>query len=197
MIMDDKFDLSSLQTRINDIKKDGQESADFTIEFLQCLMERHDLGKSIPEDYELDNIPEAIFECLRKGEIPNRDEIMLMDSDTQNFFLFEMIWTCGMTAIAFYTADEEKIDDLPNTFETILAMSNVSPGHWSACYLIAVLTLLMARVPTEEMISKMTNNFSGDPDQIQSNLDYFIEFASALLCRHVEDSVYHSDITCE
>ena len=191
--MDEKFDLSSLQSRINDIKKDGQESADFTIEYLECLMERHDLGKSIPDEYELEGVPEAVFESLRKGEIPNKEEILLMDSDTQNFFLFEMVWVCGMTAVAYYTSDEEKEDGVPSTFEAILELVNISPGHWSACYLIAVLTLLMAKVPTEDMISLMTNNFSDDPEQIQINLDYFIEFASGLLCRHAEDFAYHNN----
>jgi hypothetical protein len=193
MIMDEKFDLSSLQTRINDIKKDGQESADFTIEYLECLMERHDLGRSIPDDYELDGVPETIFESLRKEEVPSKEEILLMDSDTQNFFLFEMIWICGMTAIGFYTSDEELEEGEPGTLDSILAMSSVSSGHWSACYLIAVLTLLMARVPSEDMIAAFTDNFSDSAEQIQTNMDHFIEFSAAVLCRHTEDSVYHDE----
>lgn len=193
MIMDEKFDLSSLQSRINDIKKDGQESADFTIEYLECLMQRHDLGDSIPDDYELDGVPEIIFESLRKGEIPSKEEILLMDSDTQNFFLFEMIWICGMTAVGFYTSDEELEEGEDGTLDSILAMSSVSPGHWSACYLIAVLSLLMARVPTEDMIASITNNFCDSPEQIQTNMNYFIEFSASVLYRHKEDAVYHDE----
>jgi hypothetical protein len=37
---EETIDLKSLQSRINDIKKEGQESADFTIEYIECLMER-------------------------------------------------------------------------------------------------------------------------------------------------------------
>lgn len=189
--MEEKFDLSSLQTRINDIKKDGQESADFTIEYLECLMKRHDLGRSIPDDYELEGVPETIFESLRKEEIPSKEEILLMDTDTQNFFLFEMIWICGMTAIGYYTSDEELEEGEDGTLDSILAMSSVSPGHWSACYLIAVLALLMARVPSEDMIANFTDNFSDTPEQIQKNMDHFIEFSASVLCRHTEDIVYH------
>jgi hypothetical protein len=191
--MDEKFDLSSLQTRINDIKKDGQESADFTIEYLECLMRRHDLCQSIPDDYELEGVPETIFESIRKEEVPSKEEILLMDTDTQNFFLFEMIWICGMTAIGYYTSDEELEEGEPGTLDSILAMSSVSPGHWSACYLIAVLALLMARVPSEDMIAAITDNFSDSPEQIQTNMNHFIEFSASVLFRHTEDIVYHDE----
>jgi hypothetical protein len=189
--MEEKLDLSSLQSRINEIKKEGQESADFTIEYIECLMNRHDLKESIVEDYEIDGVPESILESLRKGEIPTRDEIMVMDSDTQNFLLFELIWLCGMLAISYYSSNEEIEEDEPSTFDVIMEMVNISPGHWTACYLIAILTLLMARIPSESMISKMTNDFSDDEEQIQLNLDYFIEFSSSLLFRHTEDIGYY------
>lgn len=188
------IDLKSLQSRINEIKKEGQESADFTIEYLECLMKRHDLKDSIPDDYELEDVPDSVIDCLRKGEIPTRDQIILMDSDTQNFFLFEMIWLCGMTAISFYTSEEELEEGEDGTFDIILGMMHISSGHWTACYLICVLSLLMAKVPSEDMISSFTNNFSDDPEQCQKNMNYFIEFASSVLNRYNEDKIYMKDV---
>lgn len=188
------IDLKSLQSRINEIKKEGQESADFTIEYLECLMKRHDLKDSIPDDYELEDVPDSVIDCLRKGEIPTRDQIILMDSDTQNFVLFEMIWLCGMTAISFYTSEEELEEGEDGTFDIILGMMHISSGHWTACYLICVLSLLMAKVPSEDMISSFTNNFSDDPEQCQKNMNYFIEFASSVLNRYNEDKIYMKDV---
>lgn len=187
---EETIDLKSLQARINDIKKEGQESADFTLEFIDCLLQRHDLKDSIPDDYEILDIPDSILDCLRKGEVPSKEQIIMMDSDTQNYFLFELIWLCGMTAVSFYTSDEEVEEDDMGTFEVILGMMHISPGHWTACYLIAVLSLLMAKVPSEDMISKITNDFSDDPDQCQRNMDYFVEFASSVLTRYNEDKIY-------
>ena len=187
----ENFDLKSLQSRINEIKQDGQESVDFTIEYINCLIERHDLSSSLPEDYELDNVPECVFESIRKGNVPTKEEIILMDSEVQNYLLFELIWLCGMTAISFYSSCEEIEEGIPGTFDVIIDMVNVSPGHWSACYLIAVLTLLMAKIPSESVISVLTDNFSDDPNQIQINMNYFIEFAASVLQRHKEDCVYH------
>ncbi len=184
------IDLKSLQSRINEIKKEGKESADFTIEFITCLMERHDLQDSIPEDYELEDIPDSVLDSLKKGEVPEKDQIIMMDSDTQNYLLFELIWLCGMTAISCYTSLEKVEEGEESTFDIILSMMYISPGHWTACYLIAVLTLLMAKVPSEDMISKMTNEFSDDPEQCQKNMDYFVEFASSVLSRYIEDKVY-------
>jgi hypothetical protein len=191
---EETIDLKSLQSRINEIKKEGQESADFTIEYIECLMKRHDLKDSIPDDYELEEVPDSVIDCLRKGEIPTKEQIILMDSDIQNYFLFEMIWLCGMTAISYYTSDEELEDGENGTFDIILGMMNISSGHWTACYLICVLSLLMARVPSEDMISTFTNNFSDDEEQIQRNMNYFIEFAASVLFRYTEDKIYMKDV---
>lgn len=191
---EETIDLKSLQSRINEIKKEGQESADFTIEYIECLMKRHDLKDSIPDDYELEEVPDSVIDCLRKGEIPTREQIILMDSDIQNYFLFEMIWLCGMTAISYYTSEEELEEGEDGTFDIILGMMHISSGHWTACYLICVLSLLMAKVPSEDMISSFTNNFSDDPEQCQKNMNYFIEFASSVLNRYNEDKIYMKDV---
>ena len=168
---EDSINLQYLQSRINDIRKEGQESADFTIEYIECLMRRHDLMESIPEDFELDDVSDSILDTLRKGEIPTKDQIILMDAQVQNYFIFELIWLCGMTAIAYYTSNEnDESGEETNTFDIILSMLQVSPGHATACYLISVFTLLMSQLPSETMISNITNNFSDDVEQCQKNI---------------------------
>lgn len=192
---EDSINLQYLQSRINDIRKEGQESVDFTIEFIECLMERHDLMESIPDDFELDDVPDIILDSLRKGEIPTKEQIILMDTDIQNYFLFELIWLCGMTAIAYYTSDEKSENgEQSNTFDVILSMLQVSPGHATGCYLICVFTLLMGQIPSETMISNITNNFSDDFDQCQKNMDYFVELSSSVLTRYKEDKLYMSEV---
>jgi hypothetical protein len=192
---EDPFNLKFLQSRINDIKEEGQESADFTLEYIECLMKRHDLMESIVDDFEIDEVPDSILDTLRKGEIPTKDQIILMDTQVQNYFIFELIWLCGMTAVAYYTSDEEsEEEDDPSTFDVILGMLQVSPGHATGCYLICVFTLLMGQIPSETMISNITNNFSDDFDQCQKNMDYFVELSSSVLTRYKEDRLYMGEI---
>lgn len=192
---EDSINLKFLQSRINDIKQEGQESVDFTLEYLECLMNRHDLMESIPQDFELDDVPDIILDTLRKGEIPTKDQIILMDTQVQNYFLFELIWLCGMTAVAYYTSDEQNEDnEEPNTFDVIMSMLQISPGHATGCYLISVFTLLMGQLPTESMISNITNGFSDDFEQCQKNMDYFVELSSAVLTRYKEDRLYMGEM---
>lgn len=190
MAENEQFDLKSLQTRINDIKKEGQETANFTKEFIECLMIRHDLEYSVPEDFELEGVPESIFDKLRQGEVPSEEEITMMDSETQNSLLFELIWLCGMTAVGYYTRDEELEEGELSTVQTIFEMSKESPGHMLAMYLISVLSLLMGQLPSQRMIETITNGYIDDDDQMQRNVDMFIEWGSAVLTRHQEDIVY-------
>jgi hypothetical protein len=187
------IDLKSLQSRINEIKKEGEEITDFTYDFLECLMERHDLNECLPEDIELEDIPDHIIDTLRKGKIPTKEELILISPDIQNFMCFELIWICGMGAIASYGADEDGNEEegIPSTFDTILAMRDVSSAHNIASYIIAVLALLMSQVPSEEMIESITNNFEDSDTQIQTNMDNFVEFASAIITRYREDKAYY------
>ena len=46
-----EFDLNLLQSRINQIKEDGKEDSEFTRQFIECLMVRHDLSECLPEDF--------------------------------------------------------------------------------------------------------------------------------------------------
>lgn len=187
------IDLKSLQSRINDIKKEGEEITDFTYDFLCCLMSRHDLADCIPPDFELEDIPDQTIESLQNGTVPTKEELILISPDAQNFMCFELIWVCGMGAIAAYGADEDGDDEegIPSTFDTILTMRDVSPAHNIACYLIAVLSLLMCQLPSEDMIERITNNFDCSEEQLQSNMDNFVEFASAVITRYREDMMYY------
>lgn len=187
------IDLKSLQSRINEIKKEGEEITDFTYDFLECLMERHDLSECLPEDIELEDVPDHIIDTLRKGKIPTKEELILISPDVQNFMCFELIWICGMGAIASYGADEDGNEEegIPSTFDAILAMRDVSPSHNVASYIIAVLALLMSQIPSEEMIESITNNFDCSEVQIQTNMDNFVEFSSAIITRYREDKAYY------
>jgi hypothetical protein len=187
------FDLKSLQSRINEIKKESEEITDFTYDFLQCLVHRHDLADCIPPDFELEDIPDHIFDLLRSQTVPTKEQLIMISPDDQNFMCFESIWLCGMGAIASYGADEDGNEEegIPSTFDTILAMRDVSPAHNIASYLIAALTLLMCQVPSEDMIEKITNNFDESQEQLQNNIDNFVEFASAIITRYREDMMYY------
>jgi hypothetical protein len=185
------FDMNGLMDRINRIKQEGEETTDFTVEFLQCLMERHDLASSIPEDFELDDVPDSIFSTLRCGDIPSKEELILLESGVQNNLIFEMIWLCGMNAISYYTQDVEVDEGEVSVFESILTMLSVSPGHFVGCYLISVYTLLMCKVPSLEMMEIITDNFNSEPDRLNKNQDIFVEMAAAILLRWKEDKVYY------
>jgi hypothetical protein len=187
------IDFKSLQSRINQIKREGEEITDFTYDFLECLMYRHDLDKCIPDDFELEDVPEDIIDTLRKGKIPSKEELIIISPETQNFMCFELIWICGMGAIASYGADEdgEPDDGIPSTFETIIAMRDVSPAHNIASYIIAVLSLLMAQLPSEDMIERITNNYDDSEDQLQKNMDNFVEFSASVITRYREDKMYY------
>jgi hypothetical protein len=41
------------------------------------------------------------------------------------------------------------------------------------------------------MIARLTNNFDESEEQVQENINNFIELASALLLRHKEDKIYY------
>ena len=120
--MPEIFDSENLTERINKIRKEGEDSTEFTLEFLQCLMVRHNLGFSIPTDFSDPDVPQIIFETLTSGELPTKEQILLMDSDTQNHLIIELIWLCGMYAIHNYSVEWGE-----DYLESILAMLDVDP----------------------------------------------------------------------
>lgn len=185
------LDLKSLQSRINEIKKEGSEISDFTIEYLNCLMIRHDLKYAIPDNVEFEDVPESIIQKLRNGEIPTEDEITIMDSDTQNFFCFELIFFCGLYAIARYGGTEPIEGQDESICDIVWEMRSMSMAHYMATYIISGLTLLMGQVPSQKFVEQLVDNFSNDENQLKQNMDYFVELASSILTRYMEDKDYY------
>jgi hypothetical protein len=186
------LDLKSLQSRINDIKEEGSQISDFTIEYLKCLMYRHDLQYALPENVEFEDVPDSIIQKLRSGEIPTEDEIILMDSDTQNFLCFELVFFCGLYAIARYGGDEPLSEDEPSIYDIVCTMRKTSMAHYMGTYIISGLTLLMGQIPSQKLVEKLAGDFSEEKEQLQLNMDFFTEIASSILTRHIEDNEYNN-----
>lgn len=189
-----EFDLNSLKSRINDIKKEGEEVSDFTIRYLKCLMDRHDLQHAIPDDYDFGDVPESILHKLRSGEIPTEDEITIMDTDTQNFLCFELVFLCGLCAIVRYGGTETpQTDDGEgdSVWNIIWQMRSLSEHHYITTYIISALTLLMGQIPSELLVSQLVSDFAGEAEELQRYVYYFVELSSAILTRYLEDSEYY------
>jgi hypothetical protein len=184
--MPEIFDSENLTERINKIRKEGEDSTEFTLEYLQCLMERHNLGFSIPTDFSDPDVPQIIFETLTSGELPTKEQILLMDSDTQNHLIIELIWLCGMYAIHNYSVEWGE-----DYLESILAMLDVDAGHFIGCYLISVFTLLMGTVPSISLVESLTNNFDCSPEILNKTQDIFLETAYSILLRWKEDQQHY------
>lgn len=187
------FDMSALSERISELKKQGEEFVDYTYDFLTCLMDRHDLKYSIPEDFTIEDVPENIIQEILLGNIPSKDQLSLMDSDTQMGMIYEFIWACGMNSISYYTNDIPVEDGDISIYDAVLEMGGVGKAHNIASYLIAAYTLLFCRVPRIEFIEYITNDFLDTPEQILKNTNMFIEVAGSLMIRWKEDKLYYAN----
>lgn len=187
-MMEDKFDIRSLQNRIKEITKESEESSLFTHEFLKCLIERHSLTTIIHEEHEFDDVPDFITEKLIKGEVPTVDQIKLMDVDTQDFLLKDCIWICGMGAISWYCENLDEYKELdPSPFDQYLELPNISAGHYTASFIATGLTLLMSDIPSQQLIETLTNNFDDSDQQVEKNMVLFTEICLSILRRYQED----------
>lgn len=193
--MTDSFDMSGLLERINKIKKQGEKSTEFTLECLQCLLERHDLKYSIHPDFEVVDVPLVILESLRQGILPTKEQICLLDDEVQSNFIAEMVWVCGMNAISYYTADVPPDEDGETILDQFLVMLEVSESHFVGCYLIAALTLLMSNAPSIEMIETITDNFNNDSAHIEKSQEIFYEYIRAIHSRWKEDKLNYEIFT--
>ena len=189
--MEDKFDIKELQKRISEVKQETEKLTKFTRKYLECLIKRHDLHSIIYEEQEFEDVPDEITELLRKGEVPSETQIALMDEETQDYLLKECVFICGMGAVAFYSDTDDEEDDEPTEFEQILEMSNVSPGHFVGVHLIAAMALLCCRVPSFELIQRMTNDFDSSEEQMQLSLELFNELCVSVYNRYLEDEEYY------
>lgn len=192
--MEDKFDIKALQSRIAEVKKESEETTEFTIQFLECLLNRHDLGNIIHEDHQFEDTPDEVTESIKRGEIPQKEDLIKMTAEAQDYFLKDCVYMCGLGSISWYTDNLPQYKNIePNPFDEIVEMSNISPAHHTASYIITGLTLLFADIPSQEMIESITNNFDNSPSQLEKNLDFFNEICLNILKRYTEDLHYYAD----
>lgn len=187
----ENFDIKALQNRIAELKEESERSVDFTYEFIECLIKRHDLGQIIHQDHEFEDVPEEVTDLLKKGEVPSKELISIMDIDTQDYLIKDLVWICGMGAVAWYSENDSIYKDVdPKPFDEIIELPNVSPGHHSGSYVIAALTLLMGGIPSQELVSAITNDFNGSEEQMYKNAYYYSDLCFSILRRYKEDVEY-------
>ena len=187
-----EFDLKLLQSRIEQIKEEGKESSEFLYNYIQCLVERHDLFDYIPEDLEIVDIPEQIIQKLIDHEIPSVDDLNALDLGNKQWLIIQLVWICEMGSVAVYSEDADE-DDEESTFDAILSMMDVDEAHYVGVYLVAALTLLMCQIPPFELVEKLTNEFSEDPEDIESAKQSFYQLSSGIYSRYKEDVNYYSN----
>lgn len=187
-----EFDLKLLQSRIDQMKEEGKESSEFLHTYITCLVERHDLFEYIPEDLEIVDIPEQIIQKLIDHEIPSVDDLNALDLANKEWLIIQLVWLSGMGSLAVYCEDTDE-DDEESTFDAILSMMDVDEAHYVGVYLVAALTLLMCQIPPLELVERLTNDFSEDPEDIESAKQSFYQLSSGIYSRYNEDVNYYSN----
>jgi hypothetical protein len=190
--MIDEIDYTKLNNMTSFLKQESESTAEFTIEFIECLMNRYNLDSALFEGIEIEEVPEEILNTLREGNIPTKEDLLPLNSEAQNILLMELIWFCGVQRIALFSEDEELEEGMPSTFDSVLAMRDVSNAHIIGSYLISALTLLMSKIPSPEMMDLLTNNFEDSQQNMQRISTIFLEVCSSILCRYNEDSYYYT-----
>lgn len=191
-MMEDQFDIKALQSRISEVKKESEEATEFALAFLECLLKRHDLANVIHQDHEFDDAPDEVNESLRKGELPEKEDLSKMTVEALDYLVKDCVYMCGLGAISWYGDNVPIYQELdPKPFDEIINMPDISPGHHTASYIIAGLTLLFADIPTQRMIELLTNNFDSSPEQLEENMEYFNEVCVMILKRYQEDLEYY------
>jgi hypothetical protein len=191
--MSEEFSLKELNKRIEEVKQENEQSTDFSYDFLSCLMKRYDLQKCLQSDHVFEDIPERFLDILKKGSIPSKEEISKLDAATQDYFLKDCVFICGLSAIQFYCEHDSQYFNLDvNQFDEIIKMPSMSEGHQTACYIVAALALLLSGVPDQQMISAITNNFNSSEEQLDINMEYFNQLCASIMRRHTEDAIYYT-----
>ena len=192
--MEDKFDIKALQSRIAEVKKETEETTEFTTQYLECLLKRHDLGNVIHEDHEFDDTLDEVNEALKKGELPKKEDLAKMTTDAQDYLIKDCVYMCGLGAISWYGENLPEYEEIdPKPFDEIINMPDISPGHHTASYIIAGLTLLFADIPSQRTIELLTNSFDSSPEQLEENMEYFNEVCLMILKRYHEDLEYYGN----
>jgi hypothetical protein len=190
--MEDKFDIKALQSRIAEVKKESEETTEFTLEFLECLLKRHDLANVLHEEQEFEDTPDEVTEALKKGEIPKKEDLVKMTTEAQDYLVKDCVYMCGLGAISWYGDNLPEYAEIdPKPFDEIIVMPDISPGHHTASYIVAGMTLLTADIPSQRMIELLTNNFDSSPQQLEENMEFYNEICVMILKRYHEDLEYY------
>lgn len=192
--MEDKFDIKALQSRIAEVKKETEESTEFSLQFLECLLRRHDLANILHEDFEFDDTPDEVTEALKKGEIPKKEDLDKMTTEAQDYLVKDCVYMCGLGAISWYGDNNPEYKEIdPKPFDEIIEMPDTSSGHHTASYIVAGLTLLFADIPSQRTIELLTNNFDCSLEQLEENMEYYNELCITILKRYHEDLEYYGN----
>jgi hypothetical protein len=190
--MEEKFDIKALQSRIAEVKKETEEVTEFALQFFECLIKRHDLQNILHEDHEFDDTPDEVTEALKKGEVPKKEDLVKMTSEAQDYLLKDCVYMCGLGAISWYGENMPQYENIePKPFDEIVSMPDISPGHHTASYIAAGLTLLFADIPSQRTIELLTNNFDSSPEQLDENMEFYNELCVTILKRYAEDLEYY------
>jgi hypothetical protein len=190
---DINFDINELQKRIQEVKQEEEESTTFTLNFLECLIKRHDLNNMIDDQQQFEDVPNSIVQYLSDGKIPPKEEIELLSPETQDYLVKDCVFICGMGAISYYSDNNPIYKDMePRPFDAIIEMPNISPGHHTSAYIVAALALLFADIPAQDMLELITNKFSSEHEQLEKNVETFNELCVSILKRYNEDKLYYS-----
>jgi hypothetical protein len=190
--MEEKFDIKALQSRIAEVKKETEETTEFSLQFFECLIKRHDLSNILHENHEFDDTPDEVAKALKKGEVPKREDLSKMTTEAQDYLLKGCVYMCGMGAISWYSENMPQYEEIePKPFDEIIGMPNISPGHHTASYIVAGLTLLFADIPSQRTIELLTNNFDSSPEQLNENMELYNELCVTILKRYTEDLEYY------
>ena len=192
--MEEKFDIKALQSRIAEVKKETEEVTEFALQCVECLIKRHDLPNILHEDHEFDDTPDEVTEALKKGEVPKKEDLVKMTSEAQDYLLKDCVYMCGLGAISWYGENMPQYEELdPKPFDEIVSMPDISPGHHTASYIAAALTLLFADIPSQRTIELLTNNFDSSPEQLDENMEFYNELCVTILKRYTEDMEYYGN----
>jgi len=190
--MEEKFDIKALQSRIAEVKKETEEMTEFALQFFECLIKRHDLPNILHEDHEFDDTPDEVTEALKKGQVPNKEDLVKMTSEAQDYLIKDCVYMCGLGAISWYGENMPQYEDIePKPFDEIVSMPDISPGYHTASYIVAGLTLLFADIPSQRTIELLTNNFDSSSEQLDENMEFYNELCVNILKRYTEDLEYY------
>jgi hypothetical protein len=189
--MTENFDISALNQRIAEVKQESDECTQFTYDFIECLLKRHDLSNMIQIDQDFEDVPPEMVQLIFEGKRPSKEEISKLDIDTQDAFIKDLVWICGMGAVSWYCDNEEQYQKMdPKPFDEIIKMPTLSVGHHSASFIIAALVLLAATIPNQVMVECMTNNFDSSDEQLEKNAIIYNDLCYCILKRYTEDLNY-------